>query len=84
MNDNTSYPFIPLGLSREEAAFMVGVRTTLFDEMVKDGRMPQPHMAGSRVVWDRDEVSVAFKALPKKGETKSGNPWDGKKIESVA
>ena len=30
------------GLCREEAASYVGVSATLFDEIVKDGRMPKP------------------------------------------
>ena len=32
---------VPLGLSREEAAEYVGVGVSLFDAMVKDGRMPK-------------------------------------------
>jgi hypothetical protein len=34
--------FIPRGLSRIEAARYVGVSPSLFDQMVKDGRMPGP------------------------------------------
>jgi len=30
------------GLSRVESAIYVGVSPTLFDQMVKDGRMPAP------------------------------------------
>jgi predicted DNA-binding transcriptional regulator AlpA len=33
---------IKRGLSREEAAYVVGVGTTLFDKMVQDGRIPRP------------------------------------------
>jgi predicted DNA-binding transcriptional regulator AlpA len=54
----------PLGLSRDEAAAMIGIGTTLFDEMVQDGRMPRPKRINTRVVWDRDMVAMAFKALP--------------------
>ncbi len=32
----------PRGLSRVEAAHYIGVSPSLFDAMVKDGRMPQP------------------------------------------
>ena len=33
----------PRGLSRTGAASYVGVFPTLFDQMVEDGRMPQPN-----------------------------------------
>jgi len=54
----------PIGLNREEAAAFIGVSTSLFDEMVKDARMPGPRLINSRTVWDREEVYLAFKALP--------------------
>jgi len=40
------------GLSRVESAIYVGVSPTLFDQMVKDGRMPTPKRINGRVVWD--------------------------------
>ena len=36
----------------------------LFDEMVKDGRMPQQYRINSRVLWDRLQLDEAFAALP--------------------
>jgi len=51
-------------LSREEAARYVGVGTTKFDEMVKDGRMPKPKRIDGRVVWDRIKLDAAFTDLP--------------------
>jgi predicted DNA-binding transcriptional regulator AlpA len=63
----------PRGLSRCEAADYVGVSASLFDEMVKDGRMPPPKMINSRRVWDRRKLDEAFEALP---ERDAGNPWD--------
>lgn len=57
----------PIGLDREEAAAYVRAGTTLFDEMVSDGRMPQPRLMNSRRVWDREELYFAFKSLPRKG-----------------
>jgi hypothetical protein len=36
----------------------------LFDEMVKDGRMPGPKRINSRVVWDKRLLDEAFEALP--------------------
>ena len=52
------------GLSRNEAAAYIGVSATLFDEMVKDGRMPQGKVINSRRVWSRKEVEAAFEELP--------------------
>ena len=63
----------PRGLSRTEAAAYVGVSPSLFDGMVKDGRMPQPKQINSRRVWDRRQVDRAFDALPQPGDE---NPWD--------
>ena len=58
----------PLGLNREEAAHYIGVGTTKFDEMVADKRMPKPHLIDSRVVWDQEEVRLAFKALKRQDD----------------
>lgn len=65
MNDAISYP--PRGLSRDEAARYVGVGSTLFDEMVADGRMPRPKQVNSRAVWDRVALDIAFTSLPDTG-----------------
>jgi predicted DNA-binding transcriptional regulator AlpA len=53
----------PRGLSREQAAAYVGVSPSLFDMLIKDGRMPPPKRINSRVVWDRLKLDVAFEAL---------------------
>lgn len=53
----------PRGLSRTEAAAYIGVSPTLFDEMVRDGRMPRPKQVNARTVWDRRRVDLAFDAL---------------------
>jgi hypothetical protein len=63
----------PRGLSRVEAAAYIGVSPTLFDEMVKDGRMPGPKHVNTRRIWDRLMIDAAFSALP---EAKEVNPWD--------
>ena len=65
--------FPPRGLSRSEAAAYVGVSPSLFDAMVKDGRMPQPKRINCRTIWDRARLDEAFEALP--GDD-SNNPWD--------
>ena len=63
----------PRGVNRVQAAAYVGVSPTLFDEMVQDGRMPQPKRINSRRVWDRRQLDEAFEALPNKDDP---NPWD--------
>lgn len=77
-----------IGLDRVESAAYVGVSPSLFDEMVADGRYPQPKEQNGRVTWDREELRLAFKRLPArvpevKGETAppklvdaSSNPWN--------
>ena len=71
----------PRGLSRAGSAAYVGVSPSLFDEMVKDGRMPQPKLINSRTVWDRHELDGAFEALPSKENLPLApvNEWDGMK-----
>ena len=59
------YP--PRGLSRDEAARYVGIGTTKFDDMVKDGRMPKPKRIDGRTVWDRIALDSAFSSLPDEG-----------------
>ncbi len=54
----------PRGLSRTESASYIGVCPTLFDQMVKDGRMPQPKRINTRTVWDKRQLDEAFAALP--------------------
>ena len=54
----------PRGLSRELAAAYVGVSVVKFDQLVVDGRMPQPKHIDQRRVWDRLQLDIAFSALP--------------------
>jgi predicted DNA-binding transcriptional regulator AlpA len=58
----------PRGLSRMESAAYVGVSASLFDMMVKDGRMPPPKRINARTVWDRHRLDTAFLALPDDGD----------------
>jgi predicted DNA-binding transcriptional regulator AlpA len=51
-------------MSRTVAARYVGVGTTKFDAMVKDGRMPKPKRVDGRVIWDRWALDEAFVRLP--------------------
>ena len=58
----------PRGLSRVQAAAYIGVSPSLFDEMVKDERMPKPTQINARRVWDRFKLDEAFAALPDERE----------------
>ncbi len=60
------------GMSREVAARYIGIGATKFDEMVLDGRMPQPKRVDGRKVWDRFALDESFEALPSAEEI---NPW---------
>lgn len=64
----------PRGLQRDQAAGYVGIGPTKFDEMVADGRMPQPKRIDGRKVWDRVALDIAFDQLPDDGEP--ANDWD--------
>ena len=64
--------YAPRGLARDDAARYVGVGTTLFDEMVADGRMPRPKRINGRVIWDRLALDGAFTDLPDAVD----NAWD--------
>jgi predicted DNA-binding transcriptional regulator AlpA len=63
----------PRGLNRVQSAEYVGVGVTLFDVMVKDGRMPKPFRVNNRKIWDRQKLDAAFDALSDQDES---NPWD--------
>ena len=55
-------------LSAPEAALFVGISETMFRELVSEGLMPRPREIRSRVLWDMDELVVAFRAFPRQGE----------------
>jgi predicted DNA-binding transcriptional regulator AlpA len=63
------------GLNREEAADYIGVSASLFDEMVRDGRMPKPKRINSRTVWDVRALDRSFDALPGDAGAE-GDVWD--------
>jgi len=71
----------PRGLNREQAAAYVGVGPDKFDEMVRDGRMPQPKRVDKRVIWDLHEVDKAFDALGTSNAP--GNPWHTVKVTKL-
>jgi predicted DNA-binding transcriptional regulator AlpA len=65
----------PRGLSREQAAAYVGVSPSLFDMLIKDGRMPGPMRINSRVIWDRLKLDAAFEALGDTDANDTENEW---------
>lgn len=73
----------PLGINREQAAALIGVGASLFDQLVHRQQMPEPRVIGGRLVWDVAEIAQAFRALPHRSTPLSvdaasaaGNPWD--------
>lgn len=67
--------FVPLGMRRELAALYIGVSPRKFDQLVEDGRMPQPKLIDGCVVWDRTLLDICFQALPDR-QAESVNLWD--------
>lgn len=65
----------PRGFNRVTAAAYIGVSPCLFDQMVKDGRMPKPLRINTRVLWDRRLIDGAFDSLLSE-EIPTQNPWD--------
>jgi predicted DNA-binding transcriptional regulator AlpA len=66
--------FLPVGyvlrlLNREQSAEYVNASPSLFDEMIVDGRMPQPRqLSQGRLAWDVRELDIAVDRLPHRGE----------------
>ena len=63
------------GLSRDEAAMYIGISPSKFDELVADGRMPEPVRIDGRKVWDIRRLDLAFDALSRENPTP--NSWEG-------
>lgn len=72
----------PIGVRRLQAAAFVGdIGGTTFDQMVADGRMPQPKLINSLPVWDVEELRLAFKALQTRRAKAERNPFDPPETE---
>lgn len=65
----------PRGLNREQSAAYIGISTSLFDQMVKDGTMPKAKRAHARTLWDRMALDRAFSRLPGGDETDDADDW---------
>ncbi len=75
MPKSTSIWWEPKGLSAGQAAAHLGISQTKFNELVKDGRMPQPHRIDGRRLWDRREAEECFDMLPRTPGSEI-EPWD--------
>ena len=64
------------GLSRDEAAMYVGVSAAKFDQMVRDGRMPNPLQIDHRKIWDIRSLDLAFDELSVENLSQP-NSWEG-------
>jgi hypothetical protein len=51
------------GLSRPEAAEYVGVGTTLFDQLILQGKMPEGRKIAGRKIWDIRQLDRAMDDL---------------------
>ena len=69
---------LPFAVSREAAAALIGISASKFDMLVSDGRMPAPREVDGRVLWDVEEVRVAWRSFPRRGEVAqdAGSAWD--------
>lgn len=64
------------GLSRDEAAMYIGISAAKFDEMVGDGRMPEPVKIDHRKIWDIRSLDLAFDQLSTENLSPP-NSWEG-------
>ena len=66
------------GLRRPDAAAYIGVGQSKFNEMVADGRMPQPKHIDGCVIWDVRELDLAFDQVTDDSpKTYEVNTWEG-------
>jgi len=79
----TSAPVIlnmtKLGFRRTEAAAFIGVSASKFDQMVKAGDMPEPHLMSGIKIWRGDELRASFDRLTGRedaGEMSAQDAWD--------
>lgn len=74
---------VVLGLPKAEAAAAIGISLRRFHDLVADGTLPRPRLIGGCLVWDVEELWVAFKACPHDREeppqpqgVEIGEGWD--------
>jgi hypothetical protein len=63
------------GLSRDEAALYLGISSSKFDELRKDGRVGPPRLIDGRKVWDIRDLDNAFDNLPYETAETEADDW---------
>lgn len=63
-------PIVRLAYRRDEAAAVLGVSVTKFEEWVRLGRMPKPVKVDGCTLFDAGQIEVAWQAMMA-GETAS-------------
>lgn len=63
------------GLDEGEAAVYLSLSPSKFRQMVVNGLMPRPRLAGRRRIWDVDELDQAFRDLPREGGDEARSSW---------
>jgi hypothetical protein len=63
------------GLPEAEAAVAIGVSQTKFRELVAARTMPSARVVGGKLVYDVDELRLAFKSLPHQGGEVEIDTW---------
>ncbi len=64
------------GLDEVEASIYLSLSPSKFRQMVVQGIMPRPRLAGRRRIWDVDELDRAFRELPREGGGSSEDAAD--------
>lgn len=64
-------------LPRDEAAAAVAISPTLFDEWIRQGKMPAGRKRGGVVLWDAQEVWEYWCKVRDDGDAPAANPFDG-------
>jgi predicted DNA-binding transcriptional regulator AlpA len=72
---DTSLP--RFAMRRDEAAASLAISPTLFDQWVKEGRMPKSHKIGGVVLWDTQEVQDHWISLRDGDTVSKDNPFNG-------
>jgi hypothetical protein len=70
-------PTIPLvfGLPEPEAAVSLGISVSKFRELVAAWVMPTARVVGGKLVYDVDELRLAFKGMPHQGSETEVDTW---------
>jgi predicted DNA-binding transcriptional regulator AlpA len=87
MANQTALPptLAPRLISRSAAAAYLSVSPSLFDELIKDGRMPKPRrLSKKRVAFDVRELDIAIDSLPADGPCVLDRTWEEDGAEKTA